>query len=121
MVDQFIQGYQHLLICITMMIGLYIVMAHDNLIKKILGVGLMQSAVFTFFILGADLYEGSAPILDDGSRQYVNPLPHVLILTAIVVNVASAAMGLALAIGIDRLYKNLDESNIDNVDERSAK
>lgn len=121
--EQFLQSYQHLAIVVTLAIGLYIVLAHDNLIKKLIGLGLMQLAVFIFFILGAQLQGGIAPILVSpslGVEHYANPVPHVLILTAIVVNVASTAMGLALAITIDRRYKSLDESEIQERDEEHS-
>lgn len=109
---QLFQNYQHLLITIVMMVGFYIMISYNDLIKKLIGLGFMQSAVLIFFILGAQLDGASAPILQEGIAHYSNPLPHVLILTAIVVNVASLALGLALVIGINRVCGSLDEEVI---------
>ncbi len=110
---QFFQSYQHLLISVVMMVGFYIMISHNDLIKKLIGLGLMQSAALIFFILGAQLHGGDAPIAREGIAHYSNPLPHALILTAIVVNVASLALGLALVIGINRICGSLDEERID--------
>lgn len=112
MTHQILQGYQHLLISLVMMTGLYVVMSYDNLVKKLIGVGLMQASVFIFFIFGAQLQGGGSPVIETGVTGYANPLPHVLILTAIVVNVAATALGLALIIGIDRAFTSLDEAAI---------
>ena len=116
MIEQFFQSYQHLIITLVMMIGLYAIISHDNLVKKLIGLGLMQTSVFLFFIFGAQLHGGDAPVVVANVGNYVNPLPHVLILTAIVVSVASTAMGLALVIAIDRCYQSLDEASIDQKD-----
>ena len=111
---QLLQAYQHLLISIVMMVGFYVMISHNNLIKKLIGLGLMQAAVFIFFIFGAQLHGGSAPIEQAGIEHYSNPLPHVLILTAIVVSIAATALGLALVIGINRICGSLDEKVIQN-------
>ncbi len=81
-----------------MMIGFYAVIAHDNLIKKIIGLNIFQAAVFIFFISMAKVRGGTAPILGEGLSTFSNPLPHVLILTAIVVGVATTALGLSLVV-----------------------
>ncbi len=82
------------IVVILMMIGLYIVIAHDNLVKKIIGLNVFQVSVFVLYISMAKIKGGTAPILADGIEIYTNPLPHVLILTAIVVGVATTALGL---------------------------
>ncbi|MCZ6765107.1 MAG: cation:proton antiporter subunit C, partial [Alphaproteobacteria bacterium] len=83
---------------VLMMVGFYAVIAHENLIKKVIGLNIFQAAVFVFYISMAKVKGGSAPILDDRIEVYSNPLPHVLILTAIVVGVATTALALALIV-----------------------
>ena len=80
---------------VLMMVGFYIVIAHDNLIKKVVGLNIFQVSVFVFYISMAKVQGGTAPILDAAIETYSNPLPHVLILTAIVVGVATTALALA--------------------------
>ena len=77
--------FNYWVVVVLMMIGLYIVIAHGNLIKKIVGLTIFQTAVFIFYISMAKIDGATAPILAEGISQYSNPLPHVLILTAIVV------------------------------------
>ena len=93
-------------------IGLYAVVARHNLIKKLIGLSLFQTAVFLLFITIGKVTGGTAPILDDAYSLYSNPLPHVLILTAIVVSVSTLAVGLALAITIKREYGSVEEDEI---------
>ena len=81
---------------ILMMIGFYVVIAQGNLVKKIFGLNVFQVSVFLFYISMSKVDGGAAPILDDRYQVYSNPLPHVLILTAIVVGVATMSLGLAL-------------------------
>ncbi len=109
MIEKLLQGYHHLAIVFLMMAGFYVLIAYDNLVKKLIGLNLLQTAVFLFFILMGKVGDGSAPILTPAVAVYSNPLPHVLILTAIVVGVASTALGLALAIRINRAYGSLDD------------
>lgn len=107
-----LQNYHHLLIAALIVIGLYIMMAYDNLIKKLIGLNILQAAVFIFFIF-LGLVDGStAPLLSPEYTLYANPLPHVLILTAIVVNVSVTAMGLALVIKIKNSCGSLSEKVI---------
>ena len=97
--------YGYLIVIVLMMIALYIVIAHGNLIKKLIGLSLFQGAAFVLFILIAAHEDAAPPILntDLGAHTaYANPLPHVLILTAIVVAVATIALGLSLTV---RIYK----------------
>lgn len=98
------------------MTGLYVVMAQTNLVKKVLGLNIFQVAVFMLYISVGKLAEGTAPILAEGYERYANPLPHVLILTAIVVGVATTALALALVIRIDKAYGTIDEAEIEALD-----
>ena len=97
-------------------IGLYAVVARHNLIKKLIGLSLFQTAVFLLFITIGKVTGGTAPILDVAYSLYSNPLPHVLILTAIVVSVSTLAVGLALAIAIKRDYGTVEEDEIHDAD-----
>lgn len=111
--------YNYWAVVVLMMIGFYIVIAHGNLIKKIVGLSIFQTSVFIFYISMAKVEGGTAPILADGINQYSNPLPHVLILTAIVVGIATTALGLALAVRIKEAYGSIEEEEIqkkDNLD-----
>ena len=96
--------------------GFYIVIAHGNLFKKLVGLNIFQTSVFILFISMGNVDGGTAPILAEGFKIYSNPLPHVLILTAIVVSVATTAVGLALIVNIDRRYKSVDEHEIEEID-----
>lgn len=111
--------YNYWVVVVLMMIGFYIVIAHGNLIKKIVGLSIFQTSVFIFYISMAKVDGGTAPILAEGIKQYSNPLPHVLILTAIVVGIATTALGLALAVRIKEAYGSVEEEEIqkkDNLD-----
>lgn len=106
------------IVFLLMMIGLYIVIAHENLIKKIVGLNVFQVSVFVFYISMAKIKGGTAPILDDSIDVYSNPLPHVLILTAIVVGVATTALGLALVVRIQESYNTIEDDEIRDIEER---
>ena len=93
-------------------IGLYIVIAAGNLIKKVVGLNVFQTAVFLFFIQMAYVEGGTAPILIEGAVRYSNPLPHVLILTAIVVSVATTSLALALIVRVREAYGTIEEDDI---------
>ncbi len=114
----FILGHMNYwLFTVLMMTGLYIVVAKGNLIKKIVGLNLFQSAVFMFYISLGKVTGGTAPIfpLDmkiDPETIYTNPLPHVLILTAIVVGIATTSLGLALIVRIREEYDTIEEDEI---------
>lgn len=100
-----------------MMIGLYIVIAQGNLVKKLVGLTLFQTSVFIYYISMAKVEEGSAPILAQGISQYSNPLPHALILTAIVVGISTLALGLSLVVRINEAYKSIEEQEIESLAE----
>ncbi len=112
--------YNYWVVIVLMMIGLYIVIAHGNLIKKIVGLTIFQTAVFIFYISIAKVEGASAPILAEGINRYSNPLPHVLILTAIVVGIATIALGLALAVRINEAYGSIEEERIQNQDNQAC-
>lgn len=95
-----------------MMAGLYTVVASGNLIKKVLGLNIFQSSVFILYISLGKVAGGTAPIFVPGVARYVNPLPSVLILTAIVVGVATSAVALALAVRIHEAYGSVEEADI---------
>lgn len=104
--------YVYWLIFALMMIGLYIVISHGNVVKKMIGLNLFQVSVFMFYISLGKVSGGSAPVLEEGIETYSNPLPHVLILTAIVVGVATTALGLALVVRIFDAYGTLEEHDV---------
>lgn len=108
--------YNYWVVIVLMMIGFYIVIAHGNLVKKIAGLTIFQTSVFIFYISMAKVSGGTAPIIEKGVELYSNPLPHVLILTAIVVGIATTALGLALAVRIKEAYGSVEESEIQSLD-----
>jgi multicomponent Na+:H+ antiporter subunit C len=95
-----------------MIAGLFIVIARGNLIKKLVGLGIFQTSVYLLYVAPGKLVGGTAPILSDAFTVYSNPLPHVLILTAIVVGVATLALGLALVVRIREAYGSIEEDEI---------
>lgn len=94
------------------MAGLYIVIARGNLVKKIIGLNVFQASVFLLYITMGKVSGGTAPIVAEGFTAYSNPLPSVLILTAIVVGVATTALGLALVVRINREFGTIEEDDI---------
>lgn len=121
--------YSHFSYAITIfliMAGLFILIARGNLIKKLVGLGILQTSVYLLYIAPGKLIGGTAPILDERFSVYSNPLPHVLILTAIVVGVATLALGLALVVRIREAYGTIEEDDIlasdadDPTDERQG-
>ena len=121
--------YGHLpywLFIILMLSGLFIVVSRGNLIKKIVGLNIFQTSVFMFYISIGKMKGGTAPILLDKYANntaviYSNPLPHVLILTAIVVGIATTALGLALIIKIREEYDSVEEDDIQKMDQKDLK
>ncbi|WP_296530463.1 cation:proton antiporter subunit C [Rhodoferax sp.] len=99
-----------------MVAGLFIVISRSNLIKKLVGLGIFQTSVYLLYVAPAKLIGGTAPILSDAFTVYSNPLPHVLILTAIVVGVATLALGLALVVRIREAYESIEEDEILQLD-----
>jgi len=104
--------YNYYITIFLMVAGLYIVIARGNLIKKLIGLGLFQTSVYLLYLSPAKILGGTAPIYDPAFDTYANPLPHVLILTAIVVGVATLAVGLALVVRIHEAYGTVEEDEI---------
>ena len=114
--------YNYWVIGILMRIGLYLLIARQNLIKKLVGLGLFQTSIFYLYITLGKVSGGTAPILTSpeaagiagrtGEVVYSNPLPHVLILTAIVVGIATTAVALALAIRIQEEFGTIEDDEI---------
>ena len=103
-----------------LMSGLFIVIARGNLIKKLVGLGIFQTAVYLLYIAPGKLLGGTAPIVSDAFTVYSNPLPHVLILTAIVVGVATLALGLALVVRIRGAFGTIEVDEILQQDSGTA-
>ena len=95
-----------------MMAGLFIVISRRNLIKQMVGLGIFQASAFVLYISMGKVEGGTAPIIVEGVTSYSNPLPHVLILTAIVVGVATLAVGLALIVRINEAYSSIEDDEI---------
>jgi len=112
MLDPIIAHYNYWLVIFLMMIGLYIVISRGNLVKKVVGLNIFQTSVFLLYISLAKVTGGTAPILTGEPEVFSNPLPHVLILTAIVVGVATTALGLALVVRIRETYGSIEEEDI---------
>ncbi|MDD9910814.1 MAG: cation:proton antiporter subunit C [Ahrensia sp.] len=105
------------LFVILMMTGFYIVVARGNLLKKIVGLNIFQAAVFMLYISVGKISGATAPIITGNPDEvYSNPLPHVLILTAIVVGIATTALGLALIVRINESYGTIEEDEIQQHD-----
>lgn len=99
-----------------MMAGFYVVIAQGNLVKKMVGLGMFQTSVFILYIAMGKVAGGTAPIVTEGVEVYSNPVPHVLMLTAIVVGVATTSVGLALVIRINEAYGSVEEDEIQQQD-----
>ena len=113
MIDQIFGVWNYWIVFILMMVGLYIVISKKSLLKKIVGLAIFQTSVFLLYITFGKIAGGTAPILTGNVNEiYSNPLPHVLILTAIVVGVATTALGLALKVRINKAYGSINEDEI---------
>ncbi len=112
--------FNYWVFAILLMIGFYAVMAKYNLIKKLIGLSLFQSAVFLLYITMGRIEGGTAPIFSDAAtgRIFANPLPQVLILTAIVVGISTLALGLGIVVRIREEYGSIEESDIKENEER---
>jgi len=131
MAGVFAEHFNYAVVIILMMIGLYIVIASGNLVKRLVGLSVFQTSVFLLYITTSKVFGAAPPILEDykaegeydpaaaasainsasgaGEVIYANPLPHVLILTAIVVGVATLAVGLALVVRIREAYGTIED------------
>ena len=118
MLDFIISKYNYWIYIILMMMGFYGMIAKKNLIKKVIGMNIFQTAIILFFISTAAKRGATIPIVEHGhgeavhAIEYVNPLPHVLMLTAIVVMVSTLGVALAILIMIYRRYNTLEEDEI---------
>lgn len=104
--------FGYVVVIFLMIAGLFIVIARGNLIKKLIGLGIFQTSVYLLYVKPGKLLGGTAPIVSEAFSVYSNPLPHVLILTAIVVGVATLALGLALVVRIREAYGSIEEDDI---------
>ncbi len=109
--------WNYWIVIVLMMAGFYAVIARGNLVKKVIGLSVFQSAVYLFYISLGKRADGSVPILAEGVTAYASPLPHVLILTAIVVGVATTAVALALIVRLKDAYGTVEEDEIQRLDE----
>ena len=112
--------YSYWITIVLMVAGMYILIARGNLLKKLLGLAVLQSSVYLLYIAPGKLIGGTAPIIVEGHAVYSNPLPHVLILTAIVVGVATLALGLAIVVRIREAYGTIEEDEIIGQDRADA-
>ena len=108
--------YGYWIALFLMIAGLYITIAHGNLVKKLIGLGIFQTSVYLLYIAPGKLIGGTAPIISEAFKTYSNPLPHVLILTAIVVGVATLALGLAIVVRVREAYGTIEEDEILELD-----
>ena len=104
--------YPYWIVIFLMMTGLYVVISRDNLVKKVIGLSIFQVSVIMFYIAMGKVHGGTAPIEAAGITVYSNPLPHVLMLTAIVVGVAPAALALSLVVRINEAYGTIEEDEL---------
>ena len=117
MLDVLVGHYSYWFIMALLVIGLYGIIFKKNLVKKIIGLSIFQVAIILFFVASASKWGATVPVLEHGvqpeaSVQYINPLPHTLMLTAIVVGVAISGVAFALVIRIYRRYRTLDEDTL---------
>ncbi len=113
--------FNYWIFIVLMMCGFYAVISRSNLVKKLVGLNIFQTAVFILYISMGKIIGGTAPILvADPAAVYSNPLPHVLILTAIVVGIATTSLGLALVVRIHEAYGTIEEDEINAQDNEEA-
>jgi multicomponent Na+:H+ antiporter subunit C len=108
--------FNYWVVIVLMMTGFYIVIASGNLVKKLVGLSIFQTSVSILYISMGKIDGGSAPIVAPGVTLFSNPIPHVLILTAIVVGIATLALGLALVVRIHEAYGSIEEDEIQEQD-----
>lgn len=117
---EYILGHiNYWVIILLMMIGLYTMMSRPNLIKKLAGLSVFQTGVILLYISMGKVAGGTAPIVAEGYTLYSNPLPQVLMLTAIVVGVATTALGFALVVRIEEAYGTIEEDELHEMDGQS--
>ena len=104
--------YNYVITIFLMVSGLYVVVARSNMVKKLVGLSIFQTSVYLLYLEPAKIVGGTPPIHDPAFTIYSNPLPHALILTAIVVGVGTLALGLALVVRINEAYGSIDDDDI---------
>lgn len=104
--------YNYWVVIVLMMVGFYTLISRGNLVKKVVGLSIFQTSVFILYISLAKVEGGTAPVLAEDLSLYSNPLPQVLILTAIVVGIATTALALALVVRIHEAYGTIEEDDI---------
>lgn len=116
---EFLGLYNYWVFAILLMTGLYAVISRANLVKKLIGMSIFQSAVFLLYISMDKVEGGTAPIIQSNApdQLYSNPLPQVLILTAIVVGIATLSLGLAIVVRISEAYGTIEEDEMREMDE----
>ena len=118
--DVFASHYTYWVTVLLMAAGLYIMIARGNLVKKLIGLSVFQTSVYLLYIAPGKLIGGTAPIVSEAFKVYSNPLPHVLILTAIVVGIATLALGLAIVVRIREAYGSIEEDEIVAADAKAG-
>jgi multicomponent Na+:H+ antiporter subunit C len=119
-----VSDYNYWIYILLMMVGMYAMLAKNNLIKKVIGMSIFQTAIIVFYVSIGAKKHASIPIIAHGhghevvtaaidATGYANPLPHVLMLTAIVVSVGTLGVALAICLGIYRRYESLNEDEIE--------
>lgn len=112
--------YNYWLVIILMMTGLYLVLSRANMVKTVIGLNLFQAGAILFYVCMGKIDGGTAPIIAAKDTVYSNPLPHVLMLTAIVVGVATTALALALVVRVNEAYGTIEENELDQKDQLAA-
>jgi multicomponent Na+:H+ antiporter subunit C len=121
--EYLVSYYNYWIYILLMMVGLYAMLAKNNLVKKVIGMSIFQTAIIVFYVSIGAKREATIPIIAHGrgsdaahaaidAMHYANPLPHVLMLTAIVVSVGTLGVALAICLGIYRRYSSLEEDEI---------
>ena len=118
LVDELVANYNSWIAIFLMVAGLYIVAARSNMIKSLVGLGIFQTSVYLLYLSPGKILGGTPPIMAPEYAVYSNPLPHVLILTAIVVGVATLALGLAIVVRIYEAYGSIEEDEIVEIVDR---
>ena len=110
--------YYYWVFAVLLMTGFYAVIAKPNLIKKLIGLSIFQAAVFLLYITMGKIRGGTAPIINKevGEQLFSNPLPQVLILTAIVVGISTTALGIGIVVRIKEEYNTIEDTEIQEID-----
>ncbi|AZH25556.1 sodium:proton antiporter [Haloplanus aerogenes] len=117
MIELLTTKYTYLVVVALLAIGAYVMIESDNFVKKIIGLNIFQTGIFVFFISAAFRTGGRSPVVQSGGGggPFVSPLPHVLILTAIVVGVSLTAVALGLVVRIYESYGTINEDTLEEV------